>query len=76
MDENEFSGWLRQRWEEKDELMDAFYRDGRFPGQVTAVGPASLPVKGSNYAPLVATWLGIWPSWNFARAFVGALFRI
>ncbi|OAQ31664.1 hypothetical protein K457DRAFT_71460 [Linnemannia elongata AG-77] len=33
--EPEFVEWVRQRWQEKDELMEEFYTTGRFPSQLT-----------------------------------------
>lgn len=33
--EPEFVEWVRQRWQEKDELMEEFYTTGKFPSQLT-----------------------------------------
>ncbi|KAF9547749.1 hypothetical protein EC957_007914 [Mortierella hygrophila] len=33
--EAEFVEWVRQRWQEKDELMEEFYTTGKFPSQLT-----------------------------------------
>ncbi|KAF8928187.1 hypothetical protein BGZ47_001766 [Haplosporangium gracile] len=33
--EPEFVEWVRQRWQEKDELMEEFYTSGKFPSQLT-----------------------------------------
>ncbi|KAF9132072.1 hypothetical protein BGX30_012795 [Mortierella sp. GBA39] len=33
--EAEFVEWVRQRWDEKDELMEEFYTTGKFPSQLT-----------------------------------------
>lgn len=30
-DANEFEKWLKQRWEEKDRLLEYFNQNGRFP---------------------------------------------
>ncbi|KAF9114304.1 hypothetical protein BGX27_011205 [Mortierella sp. AM989] len=34
--EPEFVEWLRARWTEKDELMEEFYKTGKFPSKLTA----------------------------------------
>ncbi|KAF9903149.1 hypothetical protein EC991_004132 [Linnemannia zychae] len=33
--EPEFVEWVRQRWQEKDQLMEEFYTTGQFPSQLT-----------------------------------------
>jgi hypothetical protein len=33
--EPEFVEWVRQRWHEKDQLMEEFYTTGQFPSQLT-----------------------------------------
>ena len=48
----EFDGWLRERWVEKDAMMDAFYRDGRFPPAgkgVKTTKPVEVPVRLRNF---------------------------
>lgn len=69
--EEEFSNWLYKRWEEKDALMDEFYRTGKFPSKVEA---ASFPVKGTSYMPLIMCWIGAWPVWTIVRAIVYSWF--
>lgn len=38
--QDEFDAWLRERWYEKDELMDQYLRDGRFPSSKAAIAGA------------------------------------
>jgi lysocardiolipin and lysophospholipid acyltransferase len=35
-DAKEFEAWLRKRWDEKDQLLEAFNRTGRFPADDSA----------------------------------------
>jgi len=75
-----FDSWLRERWTEKDRLMDGFYRDGKFG---PAAGPATsveVPVRLLNrwealdayawFAPVIAGYLlrfvGVWVMGKFA----------
>lgn len=69
----EFEEWLRARWVEKDKLMDAFYRDGRFPLKgvkgVKALEAVEVPIKLRSFwetanafcflIPVVAVQLGL-----------------
>ena len=74
-DEEEFSQWLYKRWEEKDCLMEEFYKTGRFPSRQEEEGVvASFPVKGRNYVPLILCWIGAWPMCTLVRAVVGGWF--
>ncbi|KAG0370305.1 hypothetical protein BGX24_002063 [Mortierella sp. AD032] len=44
--EPEFVEWVRQRWHEKDELMEEFYTTGRFPSQLTVEDIGGVEEKG------------------------------
>ena len=50
--------WLEARWQEKDDLLDAFYREGRFPGDPAAIASASAsaaPAGTEKNAPAIMT---------------------
>jgi len=46
----EFDRWLRERWVEKDRLLDGFYREGKFSLPGAAGAPVEVPVR------LVSRW--------------------
>lgn len=52
-DTEKFSEWVRQRWIEKDELLEQFLQTGRFPaddGEEPLVnGSTGKPLKGAGY---------------------------
>lgn len=33
-DQHEFDSWLRERWTEKDQLLEEYYETGRFPSEL------------------------------------------
>lgn len=50
-DEKQFSDWLLARWREKDDLLEYYIENGRFPadeGTTPAVN-AGKPLKGAGY---------------------------
>jgi lysocardiolipin and lysophospholipid acyltransferase len=50
-DEKAFSDWLLARWREKDDLIEQYLLNGRFPAD-EGVSPAmngGVPVKGAGY---------------------------
>ncbi|RIB20980.1 acyltransferase-domain-containing protein [Gigaspora rosea] len=66
-DKDKFGEWLRQRWIEKDKLMDTFYAQGRFP---TVDSPRRLPVRLKSFNEIAFIWYFVFPFvwlvWNFS----------
>ncbi|KAF9513447.1 hypothetical protein BS47DRAFT_1296108 [Hydnum rufescens UP504] len=75
-----FDSWLRERWIEKDRLMDGFYRDGKFSPPAGPATSVEIPVRLLNrwealdayawFAPVIAGYLlrfaGGWVMAKFA----------
>ncbi|CAG8447920.1 10894_t:CDS:2 [Scutellospora calospora] len=65
-DKDKFTEWLRQRWIEKDALMETFYAKGRFP---TAESPKILPIRLRSINEIAYIWYFViplvWVIWNF-----------
>jgi 1-acyl-sn-glycerol-3-phosphate acyltransferase len=51
--EEEVAVWLRERWEEKDKLLDTFKKTGEFPGEVHAYKRHTISETLSNIAVMV-----------------------
>ncbi|CAG8502669.1 8897_t:CDS:2 [Rhizophagus irregularis] len=67
-DEDKFTEWLRQRWIEKDALMEEFYTKGRFTGYES---PRTVPMKLNSVFELTQIWYFIVPlvpiMWYFSN---------
>lgn len=65
--EAEFNQWNLQRWKEKDELMDHFYRHGAFPCNPTVADTddsrvIDVPIRLNNSVlDLAQIWVFILP---------------
>ncbi|KAK9701433.1 hypothetical protein K7432_011724 [Basidiobolus ranarum] len=73
-DDNEFTSWIRARWQEKDELMEHFYQNGRFP---VSEHRKVIDIKMNHFSDLGQIWLLSIPLiavsctiWYFIRNFV------
>ncbi|ORX85634.1 hypothetical protein K493DRAFT_341740 [Basidiobolus meristosporus CBS 931.73] len=53
-DEAEFTQWIRARWQEKDALMEDFYKHGRFPA---TEHKKVIHIKMNHISDLVQIWL-------------------
>ncbi|CAG8528425.1 28129_t:CDS:2 [Dentiscutata erythropus] len=66
-DKDKFTEWLRQRWIEKDKLMEIFYAQGRFP---TVESPRRLPIRLRSINEIAYIWYFVipfvWLVWNFS----------
>lgn len=49
-----FEGWVRARWEEKDELMSSFYRAGEFPQGKQGSRGVQVMMRGVDWATLAS----------------------
>lgn len=67
-----FQEWTRQRWVEKDELMDHFYKTGVFPAGKQGPVEIRLGLKGGDFVMLVGLPAVLWA----ALLAVKALYRI
>src|SRR6266498_1070309 len=67
-DEDKFTEWLRQRWIEKDALMEEFYSKGRFTGYDS---PRIVPMRLNSVFELARIWYFIVPlvplTWYFSN---------
>ncbi|KAF0439676.1 acyltransferase-domain-containing protein [Gigaspora margarita] len=70
-DKDKFGEWLRQRWIEKDKLMETFYAQGRFP---TVDSPRRLPIRLKSINEIAYIWYFvipfIWLVWNFSSLMI------
>uniref|UniRef100_A0A8D9B0Y4 Acyl-CoA:lysophosphatidylglycerol acyltransferase 1 n=1 Tax=Cacopsylla melanoneura TaxID=428564 RepID=A0A8D9B0Y4_9HEMI len=48
----ELTRWLYDRWEEKEHMLDAFYRSGQFPSRHTGYSSSPLPPTQLAQSPL------------------------
>lgn len=67
-DHDKMFQWLMKIWREKDELMEAFQRDGRFPGDVSAVEIEGGP-KDEFKTPYISTQVESRYTLEFAQIF-------
>lgn len=58
-DSEALTKWLYDRWAEKEDLLDIFYRTGRFPGRLHQGAGDPGEAKDSGLAPLRATPLRV-----------------
>ncbi|CAG8484150.1 7683_t:CDS:2 [Funneliformis mosseae] len=67
-DEDKFTAWLRQRWIEKDALLEEFYAKGHFTGYGS---PRVVPMKLNSVFELAQIWYFIVPlvplMWYFSN---------
>src|SRR2546421_692726 len=74
-DEDKFTEWLRQRWIEKDALMEEFYTNGRFTGFES---PRIVPMKLNSVFELTQIWYFIVPlvpiMWYFSNSLLNSNF--
>jgi len=62
-DHKEFDEWLRARWTEKDQLLDEYYKTGRFPSELAGsidMDGVSTEQKAAASAGYVETHVKVW----------------
>lgn len=68
-----FQDWTREEWVKKDELMNGFYRDGKFPE--SAEGTVELGIRlSSKERKFLLIPLGVWVAYKGIRWSVGWFF--
>ncbi|ORY05523.1 acyltransferase-domain-containing protein [Basidiobolus meristosporus CBS 931.73] len=73
-DDTEFSHWIRERWQEKDQLMEHFYKNGCFPATDHM---KVIDIKMNHFSDLGQIWLLSIPLiivsctiWYFVRNYI------
>ncbi|KAI9807392.1 MAG: hypothetical protein M1833_000137 [Piccolia ochrophora] len=71
-DADAFSRWLRLRWAEKDDLMETYMQNGRFPADDAAVTREveSTDDKGTGSRGFIETEVRLAHWWEFGQIFV------
>lgn len=64
--------WILARWREKDELMEAFQRDGKFPADTEAVEIEGAPTEKEWKTPYINTEVRPRVPWEVLQIFVPA----
>ncbi|KAJ3387167.1 hypothetical protein HDU84_001017 [Entophlyctis sp. JEL0112] len=61
LDEVQFDGWLKRRWEEKDSLMAGFHDTGSFPASTTKPKTASACFEAYSFrvVPKLRDWISV-----------------
>jgi lysocardiolipin and lysophospholipid acyltransferase len=76
-DEKAFDLWLRDRWAEKDKLLEYFTKNGEFPGDAEAVAATTAEANGTlkpgNKETTVVTGVGPYHQLEFLQIFVSVL---
>lgn len=72
-DKDAMHEWVMQRWREKDEMIDAFLRDGKFPADVQAVSIEGAPQEKAFRSAYINTEVKPRSPWEFLTMFAPVL---
>jgi lysocardiolipin and lysophospholipid acyltransferase len=81
-DRNKFDEWLRTRWQEKDELLEQFYKEGKFgtgDQMKVGLGVIEIPLKLrgiDDYLEIFACFVGAYVGWRVIKFGVDSLLSV